>query len=108
MGCAMPSIPAHAGPKGENKTGVIQLNQLKEEYTMHRRMLSLVFAGLLIAGTLGACTAAPPPAPQVVEKVVTSVVEKENVVTKVQTQVVEKEKVVVATPVPAGPGPKTV
>lgn len=51
------------------------------------------FASILVVFSmvvmLAAC-AAPAPAPQVVEKVVTQVVEKEKVVEKVQTQVVEK------------------
>jgi multiple sugar transport system substrate-binding protein/raffinose/stachyose/melibiose transport system substrate-binding protein len=54
----------------------------------------LVMLSILIA--LGACAA---PAPQVVEKVVTQVVEKEKVVEKIQTQVVEVEKPVVQTQV---------
>jgi ribose transport system substrate-binding protein len=79
---------------------------------------SLVFVSVLViaAMLLGACAA---PAPQVVEKVVTQVVEKEKiveatvvvekekVVEKVQTQVVEVEKqvevVVTPTPGPANP-----
>ncbi|MCU0508393.1 MAG: substrate-binding domain-containing protein [Anaerolineae bacterium] len=53
----------------------------------------LVILSLVVIATLllGACAA---PAPQVVEKVVTQVVEKEKVVEKVSTQVVEVEKVV--------------
>lgn len=68
------------------------------------RMAMRIAVLFLILTTLVACGApAAPAAPQVVEKVVTQVVEKEKIVEKVQTQVVEKEKVVekVVTPTAA-------
>ncbi len=64
---------------------------------------------LLTSLILPACTAAPAPTPQVVEKVVTSVVETEKQVNVVQTTVVEKPQTVLATatPAPKGASPKT-
>jgi multiple sugar transport system substrate-binding protein len=72
----------------------------------------------LIAGSVGAgpvlaaCQPAPPSTPQVVEKVVTQVVEKpvERIVTQVVEKPVEKivEKSVVVTATPAPKGPATV
>lgn len=72
---------------------------------------SLVFVSLLVVAAmfLGACAAPVPP--QVVEKVVTQVVETEKVVEVVATQVVEVEKVVekqvevVVTPTPGPANP---
>jgi peptide/nickel transport system substrate-binding protein len=66
---------------------------------MSLKKMSVVLGVLLIASMV--LTACPAPAPQVVEKVVTQVVEK--TVEKVQTQIVEKtvEKQVVVTPTPA-------
>ena len=68
---------------------------------MSRKKMSVVLGVLLIASMV--LTACPAPAPQVVEKVVTQVVEKE--VKVVETQVVETvkevEKIVVATAEPA-------
>jgi oligopeptide transport system substrate-binding protein len=70
---------------------------------MSVKKLSVVLGVLIIASM--ALTACPAPTPQVVEKVVTQVVEQK--VEVIQTQIVEKpvekivEKVVVATPAPA-------
>ena len=71
---------------------------------MSLKKWSVVLGVLVVVSLL--LTACPAPAPQVVEKVVTQVVEKEvkvvetQVVTQVQTQVVEKSVEVVATPTP--------
>lgn len=75
---------------------------------MSTRKLSVLIGVLVIISMI--LTACPAPTPQVVEKVVTQVVEKKVVETQVvekkvvETQVVEKEKIVEVTPVPpAGP-----
>ena len=75
---------------------------------MSLKKWSVVLGVLVVASML--LTACPAPAPQVVEKVVTQVVEKQ--VEVVQTQIVEKvvekpvEKIVVATAEPKPAGPK--
>jgi oligopeptide transport system substrate-binding protein len=77
---------------------------------MFRTRIWVLVSVLLLAGlVLPACTSAPVPTPQVVEKIVTSVVEKEKQVNVVQTTVVEKPKTVLATatPAPKATGPKT-
>lgn|GEM_PF-819140 len=74
---------------------------------MKRYLSMLMLIAMLAGAILSACV---PATPQVVEKVVTQVVEKEKIVEKpvekIVTQVVEKEKVVVATPIPPTPEPQ--
>jgi len=70
-----------------------------------KRLFAVVALLVVFATVLSACATPATPAAQVVEKVVTQVVEKEKIVEKVSTQVVEKEKVVekVVTATPAPP-----